>query len=127
MAKGFKDYVSEANAVVEAVDVAGAAALVGNDDVQFIDVRDGTEVANTGVIPGAVHASRGMLEFKIDSTSPMHDAAFASGKQFVFYCQTGGRSALAAKLAMDMGLQRVSHMAGGMKAWSEAGQDVDKS
>jgi rhodanese-related sulfurtransferase len=124
VAKGFKDYVSEANALVETLDVDAASALVGNADVQFIDVRDGNEVASSGTIPGAQHASRGMLEFKIDPACPMHDDTFASGKRFVFYCGTGGRSALAAKLAMDMGLEKVCHMAGGFTAWNKAGKDV---
>ena len=127
MAKGFKDYLAEANAVVKTHDVPGASALIGRDDVQFIDVRDGNEVQANGRIPGAVHASRGLLEFKIDPTSPMHDPVFESGKQFVFYCGTGGRSALAAKLAMDMGLEHVSHMAGGFAAWKEGGHTIESA
>ena len=83
-------------------------------------VRDGAEIAKEGKISGAAHASRGLLEFKIDPASPMHDSVFASGKQFVFYCGTGGRSALAAHRAIEMGLGKVVSMAGGFAAWKTA-------
>ena len=124
---GFKELVAAANAQVDVLDVDAASQLVGDDSVQFIDVRDGNEVADSGMIAGAAHASRGLLEFKIDAECPMHDPVFSSGKRFVFYCGTGGRSALSAKLAMDMGLERVAHMAGGVKAWKDSGRDLEKS
>ena len=124
MAKGFKDYMREANAVITTHDVEKVMGLVGDDSFVIVDIRDGDEV-ETGRIPGAVHASRGLLEFKIDPTSPMHEPALSSGKHIVFYCGTGGRSALATKLAVDMGLDNVAHMAGGIKAWKEAGNKVE--
>ena len=93
---GFKELVAAANAQVDVLDVDAASQLVGDDSVQFIDVRDGNEVADSGMIAGAAHASRGLLEFKIDAECPMHPV-FSSGKRFVFYCGTGGRSALSAK------------------------------
>ena len=55
MPMSFKDYLAEANAVVEAIDVGTAKGLVGDPNVQFVDVRDGDEVARSGLIAGAVH------------------------------------------------------------------------
>jgi rhodanese-related sulfurtransferase len=50
---------------------------------------------------------------------------FDSAKTFIFYCVSGGRSALAAQRAQEMGLERVAHMGGGLKAWKEAGHPLD--
>ena len=92
----------------------------------FVDVRDDGELAREGRIPGAHHASRGLLEFKIDPASPMHDPVFASGKRFVFYCGTGGRSALAVHRAAEMGLDNAASMAGGFGAWKSAGGPISQ-
>jgi len=125
VSKGFKDYLAQANAAIETCSVQDALRLHGREDWVFVDVRDGTELAKEGRVAGAAHASRGLLEFRIDPASPMHDPVFASGKSFVFYCGTGGRSALAAHRATEMGLGKVVSMAGGFAAWKEAGGPVD--
>ncbi|MVA97919.1 rhodanese-like domain-containing protein [Nitratireductor sp. CAU 1489] len=121
MKKGYKALLDEANAVVEALTPAEAAPLLGRDDVAFIDIRDPRELERAGRISGAHHCPRGMLEFWIDPDSPYHKALFSSGKHLVFFCAGGWRSALAAKTAQEMGLDRVSHVAGGFTAWKEAG------
>ncbi len=128
MPKGFKDYLAEANAVVETCSVQDALQLHARDEWVFVDVRDGNELQNEGKIPGAVHASRGMLEFRIDPTSPMHDQALApdAGKRFIFYCGTGGRSSLAALRAVEMGMGEVVSMTGGFNAWKAANAPVEK-
>ena len=125
MAKGFKDYLAEANAAIETCSVQDALRLHGNDGWVFVDVRDAAEIAKEGRIAGASHASRGLLEFRIDPGSPMHDPVFASGKCFVFYCGTGGRSALATHRAAEMGLGKVVSLAGGFSAWKSAGGPVE--
>lgn len=125
MSKGFKDYLAEANAAIETCSVQDALRLHGRDDWVFVDVRDGSELDKEGRVSGATHASRGLLEFRIDPTSPMHDPVFASGKSFVFYCGTGGRSALAALCATEMGLTQVVSMAGGFAAWKAAEGPID--
>ncbi len=126
MTKSFKDYLAEANASIESCSVQDALRLHGQEDTVFIDVRDGAELAEEGRIQGAHHASRGLLEFKIDPSSPMHDPVFTPGKRFVFYCGTGGRSALAAQRAVEMGLGDVASMAGGFGAWKAAGGPIER-
>ncbi len=116
---GFKQLVAEANAAIQTISVEDAKKLHGGDAV-FVDVRDDGEWAK-GRIAGAVHASRGLLEFIADPEGPYHDPVFASGGRLVLYCATGGRSALAAKTLQDMGLANVCHVAGGFNAWAEAG------
>ena len=65
-----------------------------------------------------------MLEFWIDPESPYHKDVFASGKEFVFYCNGAWRSALATDVAAQMGLPRVVEMDGGFTAWKSAGLPV---
>lgn len=122
--RGFKQMLAEANAVIETIDVQHALRLVGADGVQFVDVREADEIAQTGMLPGAFHAPRGFLEFLADPESPMHKKELA-GRKLVLYCASGGRSALAAKTLQDMGLE-VCNMAGGIAAWTAAGGQAQK-
>ncbi len=90
----------------------------------FVDLRDIRELEREGVIPGAVHAPRGMLEFWVDPESPYFHKAFADDKPLVLFCAVGWRSALAAKTLQDMGVEGVSHIEGGYTAWKAAGAPV---
>lgn len=120
-AKSVNDYKAEAMAAVSAIDVGVAREFIGDDSVVFVDVREGDEVTTHGYIEGATFVPRGILEFYIDQASPMHNVIFSSGKKVVFYCETGGRSLLAAKLAKDMGVPDPVYLDGGFKAWTDAG------
>ena len=119
-----KSLVEEAMVQVTTYTVEQARALHGHPGVQFVDVRDVRELEHEGVIPGAVHAPRGMLEFWVDPDSPYHRDVFAQDKEYVLFCAAGWRSALATKTLMDMGLERVAHVDGGFTAWKEAGAPV---
>ena len=124
--KSVMDMVAEASAAIETLTVEQARALLGQAGVTFIDLRDPRELWREGGIPGAVNVTRGMLEFWIDPASPYHKPLFASGDKFVFFCGGGWRSALAAKVAQDMGLTPVCHVQGGFGAWKKAGAPVEK-
>jgi len=124
MKKTAKSLVDEAMVQVTTYTVEQARALHGHPGVQFVDVRDVRELEHEGVIPGAVHAPRGMLEFWVDPDSPYHRDVFAQDKEYVLFCAAGWRSALATKTLMDMGLERVAHVEGGFTAWKEAGAPV---
>ena len=117
--------VAEANEQVRIVSVEDAKAMVGSDDVTFIDVRDVREIAKSGRIPGARHVPRGMLEFWIDPASPYYKDFFGEDKTFVFYCAASWRSALSAKTAQDMGLTPVAHLEGGLGEWLMADGPVE--
>lgn len=127
MAKGigYKELVARAEAEVVTLPVAEAQALLGQDDVVFVDLRDVRELQREGKIPGAWHVPRGLLEFWIDPESPYHKLQFQQSKRFVFYCNLGWRSALAAQVAQVMGLERVYHLDGGLTAWVAAGGAVE--
>ncbi len=124
--KRAREMLAEAMAEVETLSVDEAQRLHQEGGAVFVDVRDAMELKRGGTIAAAVHASRGMLEFYIDPDSPMHNPAFSSGKRLVFFCGSGGRSALATKTARDMGLAEVCHIAGGFGAWVNAGGPVDQ-
>lgn len=125
MKKGYKALLAEANAEIEAISPTDAAALLGDDSVVFVDIREAAELENEGRIAGAKNMPRGVLEFWIDPESPYHKPVFASGKTFVFFCAAGWRSALTTKMAQDMGLAPVKHIDGGFAAWKEAGLPVE--
>ncbi len=119
--KGVKELVAEADSEVETVSLEDAKALLDDDGILFVDIRDVRELDREGMIPGAYHAPRGMLEFWVDPDSPYHKDVFASGKKFLLYCAGAQRSALAAKAIQDMGLTPVAHLEGGFGGWKEAG------
>jgi rhodanese-related sulfurtransferase len=125
MAKGFKDMLTETNAVIETISVQEALLLQGKDDHVFLDVRESQE-QDMGIIAGAVRAPRGFLEFHADNASPMHNQAIDRKKMLVLYCASGGRSTLASKTLLDMGFPYVCHIAGGYAAWLQAGGETGR-
>ena len=125
--KGYKALLAEANAMIRTLSLDEAKALLGRDDVIFVDIRDPRELEREGKMPGAFHCPRGMLEFWIDPESPYAKPQFQEDKEFVFFCAGGWRSALAAKTAVEMGLKGVAHIEGGFGAWKQGGGDVLKA
>jgi len=121
---GYKDLLAEADAAIEAVTPEQAAALRGNADIVFVDIRDIRELNREGTIEGALHAPRGMLEFWVDPESPYHKPIFASGKKFIFFCASGWRSALATFALQRMGLAPICHLKGGLTAWKSVGLPI---
>jgi rhodanese-related sulfurtransferase len=122
--KGFRQMVDEAKSRITSLSLDDAKQRLGKDGVVFVDLRDVRELEREGVIPGAFHCPRGMLEFWLDPESPYHKTIFATGKEFVFFCNGAWRSALAADTAQQMGLEGVSELEGGFTAWKNAGLPV---
>ena len=123
--KGINALLAEANAVVPSISVEEAAGLLNSQDHVFIDLRDIRELQRSGKIPNAFSCPRGMLEFWIDPASPYLKEIFNQDKTYVFYCASAWRSALSAKVAQDMGLAPVAHIAGGFTAWVKADGPVE--
>ena len=124
--KTVQSMLAEAHAAVPAIAPQDAKALVGKADVLFLDVREPPEVATSGKVPGALAVPRGLVEFRADPASPMHDKAFDRSKTIVCYCASGGRSALVGKTLKDMGYENVRNL-GGFQGWVTAGGAVEKS
>jgi len=125
MASSVKQMLEAANAVVPKITPVEARELIGKGNTLIVDVRDAPELEKSGKVAGAVHVSRGMLEFRADPDSPYHDKSFSKDKNVILYCASGGRSALAAKVLKDMGYEHVYNV-GAFKDWAESGGAVDK-
>ena len=112
--------VNEAIAQVKNITVDQAKAKLGAPNVTFVDIRDPRELEREGMIPDAIQAPRGMLEFWVDPASPYYKSYFTPEKEYVLYCGGGWRSALAAKVIQEMAvLPNVSHIEGGFEAWKK--------
>jgi rhodanese-related sulfurtransferase len=99
--------------------------MVAAGQALIVDVRDAPEVEKSGKAAGALHVSRGMLEFRADPDSPYHDKHFRKDHPVILYCASGGRAALGGKLLKDLGYAEVYNL-GGFKDWVENGGEIDK-
>jgi rhodanese-related sulfurtransferase len=124
MKKGYRQLVDEATAQIKTYSVAEAQAKLDDRNVQFVDVRDIRELEREGIVPGAFHAPRGMIEFWVDPESPYFKPVFGEDKEFILFCGAGWRSALTTKTLQEMGLENVAHIDGGFAAWKAAGAPV---
>lgn len=121
--KSVHDMIAEAKTVI--TEHSPEAALQRQaDGAVIVDIRDVRELQRDGVIPGAMHAPRGMLEFWVDPSSPYHKPEFAEDREFIFHCASGWRSALSTKTLLDMGMTNASHIEGGFGAWRDAKLEV---
>jgi len=121
----YKDMIAAADAVVPRLKPEEAKQMVAAGNVLILDVRDGTEVAQTGKLKGAVHVARGSLEGRADPTTPSYNPAFKQDQAVIVHCAGGGRAALAGKTLKDMGYTKVFN-GGGFKDLAGAGIDVEK-
>ncbi len=120
------EMVAEAKGRVQNLSPEQVAAEIDRADVTLVDIREDDERVQSGAIPGAVRAPRGMLEFWADPTSPYHREEFSPDRRTILYCASGGRSALAADTLQGMGYGNVAHLDGGIKAWKEGGRPVEE-
>ena len=112
------DLVAAAKSEIKEVELADATQAIQDADV-LLDVRETDEYAS-GHIPGAIHISRGLLEFKLSN-----DPSFsARDMKIVLYCKNSGRAALASKALHEMGYLHVQSISGGFDAWAAAGEPI---
>lgn len=121
---GYQALINDAMAQVETVPLDQAQKLLADPSTVFVDIRDIRELEREGMIPNALHAPRGMLEFWVDPDSPYYKPIFGEGRRLVLYCASAWRSALAAETLQRMGVPNVSHLEGGYSAWKKAGFPV---
>jgi rhodanese-related sulfurtransferase len=124
MTTSVKDLMDAANAAVPRITPADAQQMIAQGKAVVLDVRDAPELEKNGKAAGAVHISRGLLEFKADPASPSHEKALDPNKTIIVYCASGGRSALAGKVLKDMGYANVYNL-GGFKDWADSGAPID--
>lgn len=121
--KTAKDYLQEANAIVPKISTEEGIAKHGSGAI-FIDVRDGTQIEQTGTIASALRIPRGMMEFTADPETSFYNKALTPDAEIVLICGAGGQAALAGKTMKDMGYTNVSNV-GGFGAWKDAGGPVE--
>ncbi len=122
------DMLAEARKTVPEISAAEAKSKLDRREVDLIvDVREPKEW-ESGHIPGALLAPRGMIEWYADPSYANHKAQLAEAreKNVVIHCATGGRSLLAAQSLQRLGFKNVSSMAGGFNDWSAKGLPVEK-
>ena len=125
MATSVKRLIEAANAAVPKITPAQAREMIAKGNALVVDVRDAPELEKSGKIAGAVHHSRGMLEFRADPESPYYDKNFTRDKTVILYCASGGRSALAGKVLKDMGYGQVYNL-GAFKDWADNGGAIER-
>jgi rhodanese-related sulfurtransferase len=120
-----QELIAAANAAVPKISPEDAQDMQQGGDALILDVRDAAEVQKTGKVAGAMHVSRGLLEFKVDPSSPAYDTVFRKDRTIILYCGTGGRSALAGKTLRDLGFTSVYNL-GGFAVWEAEGLPVER-
>jgi rhodanese-related sulfurtransferase len=118
------EHLSAARKLVPSIAPADAARLLGQSDVLFLDVRDLLEIEEVGKIKGALNISRGILEFKADPKSPVHESRLAREKTIIVYSSADNRSALACLTLKQMGFTDVRNM-GAFEVWKRDGGAVE--
>jgi rhodanese-related sulfurtransferase len=122
--KNVKTLLDEAAAKTQGISAEAAQAKLGDDNTLFVDIRDVRELERDGMIPGAFHAPRGMLEFWVDPESKYYKPVFVPGKTYILYCAADWRATLAAGVLAEMGMDKVLHLEGGFDEWKKAGRPV---
>ena len=115
----FLKLVDDAKSRVREVNVDEARRKLENGKAKLIDVREESEW-EAGHARGAQHLGKGVIERDIEERVPDKKA------ELILYCGGGFRSALSADNLQKMGYTNVSSMAGGWRAWQEAGAPVEK-
>ena len=121
MSRTVKDMMAEANAAVEKIGIDRARDLIAKGAL-VVDVRDAPELEAAGKVKGAMHVSRGMLEFRADPDTAYHNPEFRKDRPVLVYCASGG---LSGKVLKDMGYDQVYNI-GGFKDWVEAGGETEQ-
>ena len=118
--EGFLKVVNDAKSRIREVNVAETQQRMRDDkNVKLVDVREDNEW-NDAHAAGAIHLGKGIIERDIETTVPDKNT------ELILYCGGGYRSALAADVLQNMGYTNVFSLAGGWRAWKEAGAPTEK-
>jgi rhodanese-related sulfurtransferase len=114
------DYLSEANSIVERIEVSEGIEKHKDGNALFIDVRDSADISNTGTISNCLRIPRGMIEFVADNSSPLYNEKLSKDKEIILVCGAGGMAALTGKTLLEMGYKKIKNV-GGIGDWIKAG------
>ena len=131
MAKTFMQMAQEAMAQVDGISAAEAQKQIEGDSAALVvDVRDAADTLETGIIPGALNVSLGMLPVRADEELPENFRAAElqdRTRPIITTCAAGPNGARGARDLKEMGFSNVRYLEGGMGAWIAAGLPTDRS
>ena len=124
--KTAKDYLDEANAVVRKIGFEEAIEKHKSKSAIFIDVRDSSDISNSGTSTDALKIQRGLIEFVADENTGLYNNALKKDSEIILVCGAGGQAALTGKTLVDMGYTNVSNV-GAIGDWEKSGGPMTKS
>ena len=110
-----KDLIAQAHSMVPKI---SCESFSDNSEQYFvIDVREGTEIEETGSIANAVNIPRGLIEMKL--TPSNDDKDLNANTPIIVYCGGGSRASLAGKTLIELGFKNVQNLEGGFRGWKD--------
>lgn len=118
------ELLAEAEAAIERLEPAAAHAAA-REGALLVDIRSSDRRARDGVVPGALHVPRTVLEWRLAPDSEWRSPHVGGlERHVVLLCDHGCSSVLAAATLARLGYARVGDVIGGFEAWREAGLPV---
>jgi rhodanese-related sulfurtransferase len=122
--RSIDEILAEARDRLRRLDPAEAYQAMGNGAV-LVDIRSQAQRAEQGTVPGSLHVERNVLEWRFDPQSAAKlPQATGYDVQVIVMCVEGYTSSLAAAALQDIGLASATDLAGGFRAWEQAGLPV---
>ena len=121
--KTLESLLKEANNEIKRLSYEESLSIINELNTIIIDVREESEVNNSGMIKNAIHIPRGLLEFTLIPNSPNNPVKIDNNTNILVYCAGGYRSALSAKTLKDLGFKNVYNL-GGYSEWLDNGGDI---
>ena len=121
--KTLESLLKEANNEIKRLSFEESLSIINELNTIIIDVREESEVNNSGMIKNAIHIPRGLLEFTLIPNSPNNPVKIDDNTNILVYCAGGYRSALSAKTLKDLGFKNVYNLSG-YSEWLDNGGDI---
>ena len=122
--RSIDEILAEARDRLRRLDPAETYEAMGQGAV-LVDIRSEAQRAEQGLVPGSLHVERNVLEWRFDPRSAAKlPQATGYDVQVIVMCVEGYTSSLAAAALQDLGLASATDLAGGFRAWEQAGLPV---
>jgi rhodanese-related sulfurtransferase len=94
----------------------------------LVDIRTESQIAQDGVVPGALVIPRNVLEWRLDPASEhCHHNAPNLEDWVILMCNEGYQSSLAAATLQQLGFARATDLDGGFQAWRATGLPIQEA
>jgi len=121
-AGGVEGLLAAARLRIERLEPEAAWTAASSGDALIVDIRSEDERGRDGVVPGALHVPRTVLEWRVDPASGWHNPRIGGrDSRLLLLCSEGFSSSLAAATLVDLGFARAGDVIGGFGAWRRAG------